>query len=203
METKRIITVFITVLVFAGLIICPALARRYDTMMVRCDRWIDIGIKESEFEQAEDGDDEEPNVITYDGELEPNTITLIYYPDEHPEHPNDINTEDEHEPNLVVLFRQPDTGFEHPNSIDYEEDIEPNRVLFYAWAEHPEHPNSIDYEEDIEPNQVLIYVRGKHPEEPNDISAGQEIDPNDTEKIILDEGTANLKRKNPNIAKSS
>ena len=69
--------------------------------------------------------------------------------------------------------------------------------------EHPEHPNNVDYEEHIEPNQVFFFVRAEHPVEPNDISAEENIDPNDIEKIILDEGIANLKATKPEIARSS
>jgi hypothetical protein len=103
----------------------------------------------------------------------------VYYPAaEHPEHPNDINIDEELEPNMVV-FRLSGEYPEHPNSIDYEEDVEPNLMLIYHQAEYPEHP-----------------------EEPNEISNEEELDPNDIEKIILDQGTANLRRKKPEIARS-
>lgn len=219
METKKTITGFTVAMVFAGLIVCPALARKYDTMMVGPDRWIDteylnvhcgntneIAFNEDDLEEPNnmafyEGDDEDPNDITYDGQLEPNTITLIYYPAEHPEEPNDTDFENELEPNLIDMFYQPDEHPEEPNNIDYEEDIDPNLMLIYLLSEHP---NSIDYEDDIEPNNVLIYVKAEHPEEPNEISAKEEeIDPNDIENIILDEGTANQKATKPNIAKSS
>ena len=192
MKTKRIITGLIMIVVFAGLIACPALARKYDTMMVGPDRWIDVGYEDVQCEPVAEivtneeviaykgGDNEEPSVTTYDGQLEPNAITLVYYPAaEHPEHPNDINIDEELEPNMVV-FRLSGEHPEHPNSIDYEEDVEPNLMLIYHQAEYPEHP-----------------------EEPNEISNEEELDPNDIEKIILDQGTANLRRKNPEIAKTS
>ncbi|MCF7954365.1 MAG: hypothetical protein K9M75_01050 [Phycisphaerae bacterium] len=215
METKRKITVIITVVLFAGFIVCPALARKYDTMMVGVDRWIDTGYENVQCDQTdkivfnkgscEEPDkiafewigNEEPNVITYDGQLEPNAITLVYYAAGQPEEPNDMNFEGL-EPNLVVFSQ----SGEYPNSIDYEEDIEPNLMLIYLQTERPEYPNSIDYEEDIEPNRVLIYVRGEHPEEPNEITANEEeSEPNDIDKIIFDEGTANSKIKSK-IAKS-
>ena len=218
METKRIIAAFIMVVVFAGLIVCPALARKYDTMMVGPDRWIDndSNIKgceqTNEIAKYEDNNEdanniaffevEEPNVITYDGQIEPNAIVLIYYPGEHPEHPNDIIIEDNLEPNLAILFRKPTVRPEHPNSITYQEDIEPNFVLIHLQAEHPEHPNGISVEEAIEPNLVFINLQTEHPEEPNMISVEEDVDPNEIKKIILDEGTANRKGKKPEIAKS-
>lgn len=223
METKRIVTGLIAAAVFAGLVACPALARRYDTMMVGPDRWIDIDYLDVQCEKAEEvvfhegkntkpqkialneGPEEEPGITTYDGQLEPNTVTLIYFPGEHPEHPNDINI-DELEPNLATLFHQRQEHPEHPNSIDYEEDIDPNLMLIWQQSEHPEHPehpNSIYYQEDIDPNNLLIYIDNEHPEEPNQLNNEEEIDPNDIDRIILDEGTAYIKREKAKIAKSS
>jgi hypothetical protein len=217
MGTKRIIAAFIMVVVFAGLIVCPALARKYDTMMVGPDRWIDTSSntincpQPNEIAQyAEYNEDanniaffqiDEPNVITYDGQLEPNAIVLIYYPDEEPEHPNDITIEGNLEPNLAVLFRQPSEHPERPNTIAFE-NIEPNLVLISLQSEHPVEPNDIYVDEDTEPNLLLISLQAEHPEEPNTISVEEEIDPNDVKKIILDEGTATRKGKKPEIAKS-
>jgi hypothetical protein len=187
METKRIVAGVITVLVFTGVIICPAIARKYDTMMVGADRWIDTNANQRICEQPneivarcdtndkatmiayfQDEDYDEPNEITYyDGQVEPNLIVLIYHPDEHPEHPNDIIYEGDLEPNLATL-------------ID-------------SSGEHPEHPNDISIEA-YHQNMRMVNLQAEHPEDPNDLSSQEDIDPNDIEKIILDEGTANQRK---------
>jgi len=214
METKNKITVLISVIVLAGILVCPALARRYDTNMVGPDRWIDIQYQEEvcrlrytaavyseDLEEPNqlawlERPEEEPNVITYDGQLEPNAMMLVYFPEEeHPKGPNELNYEDI-EPNMAVLFEQ---SGEHPNNVYYE----PNMMMSY-YGEHPNSVsvdfNSLDYDE-IEPNDVFILISDEHPE-PNEFSAmEEEPDPNDIEKIIHDPGTAHLDKK-PDVARS-
>lgn len=185
MKTKRIIAGLVTVVVFAGVIICPALARKYDTMMVGADRWIDNSANQRIWEQTNEivfnaasnekskiatflEDEDEPNeIIYYDGQVEPNMLVLIYHPEEHPEHPNDIIYEEDLEPNIATLFSSPGENPEHPNDVSIEYSRQ-NLQMFNLQTEHPEEPNTVFFEEDI--------------------------DPNDIEKIILDEGTANQRK---------
>lgn len=194
MEKKNKITGLIMILVFASLVICPALARKFDTMMVGADRWIDNSPNQKIAEQSGEvacyeGDNGEPNVprfskgydeqeeiIYYDGEVEPNLVVLLYYPQEHPEHPNEIINESDLEPNMAMLIDQ--------------------------LAEHPEHPNDVS-PDSIEQKLVLAHLQAEHPEEPNEISHEEDLDPNDIKKIILDEGTANMRKEDRILPKLS
>ncbi len=142
MKTKRKIAALIATVVFTGLIICPALARKYDTMIVGADRWIDNSPNQKICEQTNEivfnsstnekskimaftETQGEPNVITYyDGQIEPNLVILIYYPDEHPEHPNEIIYEDDLEPNVATLYANPD----EPNEVSSEVEVDPNDI---------------------------------------------------------------------------
>jgi hypothetical protein len=192
METKRIVAGLITIVVFAGLIVCPALARRYDTMMVGYDRWIDNDSSESQCQRTNEvayyeGDNGEPNDLAlYEGQDEPNEI--VYY-------------DGEVEPNLVVLLYYPQEDAEHPNDLVIEGGLEPNMaILFEQVAEHPRHPN--DVSSDLE-DLVLISLQGEHPAEPNNVLADDGLDPNDIEKIILDEGTANRQKEDSALSELS
>jgi hypothetical protein len=197
METKRKIAGLFMVVVFTALMIYPTYARKYDTMMVGADRWIDNNANQKIQEQAYEiatntnsttndtkpnliafyeGQDEPNEIIYYDGQLEPNMLVLIYHPEEPPEHPNELIIEGGLEPNLAILFDN--------------------------LVENPEHPNQITIEQN-QPNVQLIILRAEHPGDPNDLSSEEEIDPNDIEKIILDEGTANHRKEDPTLQELS
>lgn len=202
METKRIIAGLIMIVVIAGLITCPALARKYDTMMVGADRWIDTNVSERNCDRANEGivyyegDNGDPNELAFLEDIdEPNLLAFLDDDDE----PNVITYYDgQEEPNLLVLIYYPEDQPEHPNSMSNQGEPDPNFAnLLHQLVEHPEHPNEVSTG-----NLMLINLLAEHPE-PNEISSEERLDPNDIEKIILDEGTANLRRKDAGLPEIS
>lgn len=98
--------ILVAVTVIACLFVTAAIARRYNTMMVGYDRWIDINY-EGEPNEIVDNAPADAYQISYIDE-DPNTVYLLGDPNflsEHPiEHPN----------SLFII--------EHPNSVNISND---------------------------------------------------------------------------------
>ena len=102
--------ILLAVATITCLIVTAAIARRYDTMMVGYDRWIDINY-EGEPNEIVGNEPVEAYEISYTDD-EPNTVYLLGEPNFLSDHPI------EH-PNSVYIFHDPNNTFvaEHPNSI--------------------------------------------------------------------------------------
>lgn len=110
MEKPKKTMILVAVTVIACLFVTTAIARRYDTMMVGYDRWIDINY-EGEPNEIVDNAPADAYEISYIDE-DPNTVYLLGDPNFLSEHPT------EH-PNSVYINLDPNNSFiaEHPNSI--------------------------------------------------------------------------------------
>jgi len=125
---------FLLIVTFiAFVIISPAMARRYDTMMVGYDRWIDINYDQDPNDNPEYSP-ENAYDLSYGGD-DPNTVYLSGEPNflsEYPtEHPNSVNTSEDWDPNEPFLYDRTEIEF---ISMD------PNSSFI---NEQPEHPNSV------------------------------------------------------------
>lgn len=115
--TKKMALPVFAVSVF--LIVSSSFARRYDTMMVGYDRWIDIGYEQESQDdpQKECRENQYTEVIihSYYGE-EPNSVSYLNYQDYEPNLPK------ENDPNKLYYPWPPD-----PNDV-IDETVDPNEI---------------------------------------------------------------------------